>query len=91
MRWCTTSDKEQTKCNAFIAVVNDSNVNSSCVQAASAIQCMEKIQNGDADLVTLDGGEIYRAGNSTKCYCRSSGEASLFSRPFEQGWEGGGA
>ena len=37
-----------------------------CVQAANAIECMKKIQNGDADLITLDGGEIYTAGNTEK-------------------------
>ena len=62
MRWCTTSAEEQTKCGAFIKVVNDSNVEVSCVQADSVIQCMEKIENGDADLITLDGGEVYLAG-----------------------------
>ena len=66
MRWCTVSDKEQQKCNQFKTVLNnlgnDSNVIASCVQDDSAINCMKKIKNGEADLITLDGGEIYRAG-----------------------------
>ncbi|XP_078356190.1 ovotransferrin-like [Oculina patagonica] len=64
MRWCTTSAAEQKKCIDFIPelkkIANDSTP--SCVQAANAIECMKKIQNGDADLITLDGGEIYKAG-----------------------------
>ena len=67
MRWCTISDKEQEKCNDFKLVLdklgNDSDVTASCVQGGSAIDCMKKIKNGEADLITLDGGEIYRAGN----------------------------
>ena len=68
MRWCTTSDKEQTKCNDFKVelkkLANDSTPG--CVQAANAIECMKKIKSGDADLITLDGGEIYTAGNAQK-------------------------
>lgn len=35
-----------------------------CVQGSNAIDCMEKIKNGEADLITLDGGEIYVAGKN---------------------------
>ena len=73
LRWCTVSDKEQQKCNNFTTVLsqlgNASNVEPSCVQAANSIECMKKIQNGDADLITLDGGEIYRAGIVTLAIC----------------------
>ncbi|PFX31442.1 melanotransferrin-like [Stylophora pistillata] len=66
MRWCTISDKEQAKCDDLKSVLNqpgnDSDVTASCVQGGSAIDCMKKIKNGEADLITLDGGEIYRAG-----------------------------
>lgn len=66
MRWCTISDKEQAKCDDFKYFLNqlgnDPNVTASCVQGGSAIDCMKKIKNGEADLITLDGGEIYRAG-----------------------------
>ena len=69
MRWCTVSDKETKKCNAFKEVVpvlasaTQLSVTFSCVQGKKVTECMKKIQNGDADLITLDGGEIYRAGN----------------------------
>ena len=66
MRWCTVSDKEQQKCSEFQTVLEklgkESNVNASCVQDNSTINCMKKIKNGEADLITLDGGEISRAG-----------------------------
>ena len=69
MKWCTKSDKEQTKCNAMkaameqLASANNMNITFSCVQDTSAANCMVKIKNGDADLITLDGGEINTAGN----------------------------
>lgn len=33
-----------------------------CVNASTHEKCIEKIKSGDADLVTLDGGDIYAAG-----------------------------
>ena len=66
MRWCTTSNEEQTKCNDFKAelVQIDNHANASCVQAENAVECMKKIKNGAADLITLDGGDVYKAGNT---------------------------
>ena len=69
MRWCTVSSKENEKCEAFkpevgkLATAASLTVTFSCVQGTSAVDCMKKIQNGDAHLITLDGGEIYLAGN----------------------------
>ena len=40
-------------------------VNASCVSGSSRDDCIEKIQNNKADLVTLDGGNIYSAGKLT--------------------------
>ena len=71
MRWCTVSSEETAKCTAFKTplekLANDSSltVNVSCVQGESAVDCMKKIQKGDADLITLDGGEIYLAGDAS--------------------------
>ena len=71
MRWCTTSSKETAKCIAFKTplekLANDSSltVEVSCVEGTSAVDCMIKIQEGDADLITLDGGEIYLAGDDS--------------------------
>ena len=71
MRWCTISAEETSKCNdlkrAINTVVSKANlpVNFSCVQGSKAVDCMEKIESGKADLITLDGGEIFTAGNQT--------------------------
>jgi len=66
MRWCTTSNEEQTKCTDFKAelVKIDNATNPECVQAENAVECMQKIVDGTADLITLDGGDVYKAGNT---------------------------
>ena len=72
MRWCTISDKETLKCNDFETVIATLasqasllNVNFSCVRGSNAADCMAKIQNDQADIITLDGGEIHTAGKPT--------------------------
>ena len=69
MRWCTISAEETSKCNDFKTVIATlaslaslPAVTFSCVQGSNAVDCMEKIQSGQADLITLDGGEILAAG-----------------------------
>jgi len=66
MRWCTISDQEQEKCNDFKVELQeiDNATRPECVQAANAVECMKKIAAGDADLVTLDGGDVYKAGKT---------------------------
>lgn len=71
MRWCTISAAETSKCNDFkrainiVALKGKLSVDFSCVQGSKALDCMEKIKSGKADLITLDGGEIFTAGNQT--------------------------
>ena len=64
MRWCTISAKETEKCKAFKNAIatRDSKANFVCVRGLKATDCMKKIQSGEADLITLDGGEILTAG-----------------------------
>lgn len=69
MRWCTISAKETEKCNDFKTVIPTlatqaglSGVTFSCVQGSNALDCMKKIQSGQAEVITLDGGEILTAG-----------------------------
>ena len=64
MRWCTTSDEEQSKCHNFTEVLKkiDSTTEPGCVKAENAVECMKKISGGGADLITLDGGDVYKAG-----------------------------
>ena len=69
MRWCTKSNLETAKCNATkapmeqLASANSLSIIFSCVQGTSAANCVDKIKKREADLITLDGGEIYTAGN----------------------------
>ena len=71
MRWCTISAEETSKCNDFkvaiktLASKEKVSVDFSCVQESKAVDCMKKIESGKADLITLDGGEIFTAGNQT--------------------------
>lgn len=74
MRWCTIKALEQQKCQDFVSALKNvsSELNitlqASCVQGSNAIDCMQKIKDGQADLITLDGGEIYEAGIATLVY-----------------------
>ena len=72
MRWCTISAKEKEKCNDFkteipslVSQANLPPVTFSCVRESNAVDCMAKIQSDQADLITLDGGEILTAGKQT--------------------------
>ncbi|CAI9740460.1 serotransferrin-like isoform X1 [Octopus vulgaris] len=56
-RLCVTSEKERQKCKTF--------QNITCVKGSSASDCLEKIAKNLADITSLDGGNIYKAG---KCY-----------------------
>ena len=59
---------ETAKCGEFISYVNMTAQNQSlevtveCVSESTPEVCIEKIKNGRADLVTLDGGDVYIAG-----------------------------
>ncbi|XP_034559808.1 transferrin-a isoform X2 [Notolabrus celidotus] len=58
VRWCVTSQKEQQKCTDFSAKVPVF----SCVRRDSILNCIIAIKAGEADAMTLDGGDIYTAG-----------------------------
>ena len=73
MRWCYTS-KEKAKCDELAINLNAKlnmtgmNITASCVEAKDVNECMDKIKDKDADLVSLDGGHIILAG---LCICIS--------------------
>ncbi|KAJ8410696.1 hypothetical protein AAFF_G00186530 [Aldrovandia affinis] len=60
VRWCTTSATENVKCVALTVKVPEI----ACVQKDGSEACIQAIKDGDADAITLDGGDIYRAGLS---------------------------
>ncbi|XP_039545606.1 inhibitor of carbonic anhydrase isoform X2 [Pimephales promelas] len=69
IRWCTVSEPEQRKCadlaKALVAVLPPAAVTAfarlSCVKAYGTADCINKIWDNKADLVTLDAGEVYSA------------------------------
>eukprot|EP01025_Chloroclados_australasicus_P050385 TRINITY_DN5788_c0_g1_i1.p3 TRINITY_DN5788_c0_g1~~TRINITY_DN5788_c0_g1_i1.p3 ORF type:complete len:225 (-),score=22.45 TRINITY_DN5788_c0_g1_i1:948-1622(-) len=50
-------------CTAMMKPVQGSiaNVDFQCVAGGSAIKCMEAIRDGDADITSFDGGDVYTA------------------------------
>ncbi|KAF1383854.1 hypothetical protein PFLUV_G00136170 [Perca fluviatilis] len=58
VRWCVKSDKEHEKCVALAAKAPAF----SCVKKSNTIDCIVAIKAGEADAITLDGGDIYVAG-----------------------------
>ncbi|XP_031710794.1 transferrin-a [Anarrhichthys ocellatus] len=58
VKWCVTSDKELQKCLALEKKASAF----SCVKRDNTINCIVAIRAGEADAITLDGGDIYTAG-----------------------------
>ncbi|KAJ8367835.1 hypothetical protein SKAU_G00078630 [Synaphobranchus kaupii] len=58
VRWCTLSAVEQEKCDNLTAVVPEI----TCVQKQGTEACLKAIKDDEADAITLDGGDIYKAG-----------------------------
>ncbi|KAM9440214.1 serotransferrin-2-like [Clarias gariepinus] len=54
VRWCLKSEQELKKCQKLGSLT--------CVQKPGTLDCIKAIQNGEADAITLDGGDIYTAG-----------------------------
>ena len=67
--WCTVSEAEQDKCNAFsravdreIAFFDYSYVSLQCKRASNKEGCMTMLDQEKAQITTLDPGEIFIAG-----------------------------
>ncbi|XP_026802007.2 serotransferrin-2 isoform X2 [Pangasianodon hypophthalmus] len=58
IRWCLKSEQEAQKCRQ-LASKSDL---LSCVKREGSMECIKAIKKGEADAITLDGGEIYTAG-----------------------------
>ncbi|KAJ8034044.1 Melanotransferrin [Holothuria leucospilota] len=64
VRFCTISQGEQDKCEAMSTAFSNANISStvSCFKAVNHADCMQYIEGGNCDIVTLDGGDIYFGG-----------------------------
>ncbi|XP_034181211.1 transferrin 2 [Osmia lignaria lignaria] len=67
--WCTISEPEQDKCNAFakavdreIAFFDYSYISLQCKQASNKEECMTMLDREEAHITTLDAGEIFIGG-----------------------------
>ncbi|XP_037386923.1 serotransferrin-2-like [Pygocentrus nattereri] len=60
IRWCLKSDKELKKCHDLTRKTRDL----TCVKRDGTDECIKAIKEGAADAITLDGGDIYKAGLS---------------------------
>ncbi|XP_060828593.1 transferrin 2 [Bombus pascuorum] len=67
--WCTISDAEQDKCKAFSRAVDReitffgrNYISVQCKQAFNKEGCMAMLDQEEADITTLDAGEIFMAG-----------------------------
>ncbi|GAB6026358.1 antigen p97 (melanoma associated) identified by monoclonal antibodies 133.2 and 96.5 [Chamberlinius hualienensis] len=81
VRWCAVGEQELKKCEDFAVAVESSRrftLSLQCVPVLSKDECFHKIDNYEADLITLDPGEVYVAGRyhsmipiSTEVYGRA--------------------
>ncbi|OXU29135.1 hypothetical protein TSAR_009918 [Trichomalopsis sarcophagae] len=67
--WCTVSDNEQNKCEAFsravdreISTFKNYYVSIKCKRAFNKDECMELLDHEKAHLTTLDAGEVFVGG-----------------------------
>ncbi|XP_078472913.1 melanotransferrin-like [Lampetra planeri] len=64
LRWCTISTGEENKCSAMKIALTGAGISPplQCVRAGDRKECVQKIEDGHADAVSLDSGEVFTAG-----------------------------
>ncbi|XP_075717321.1 uncharacterized protein LOC142759243 isoform X3 [Rhinoderma darwinii] len=61
VRWCVTSDVEDKKCNDLVNSCSVNDILLICVKKSSTEACMKAISNGEADAISLNSGDLYKA------------------------------
>ncbi|TPP56081.1 Family S60 non peptidase ue S60 family [Fasciola gigantica] len=64
MGWCVIDEFEMDKCQRMSSAFGARSIKPdlTCIQADSVLDCMRLIQDGYADMVTLEAGDLYAAG-----------------------------
>nr|KAI8756219.1 melanotransferrin-like isoform X1 [Biomphalaria glabrata] len=64
IRWCLISMAEKLKCEDMIMAFKAKELQPEmdCLYGGNTTSCMEMIWRGDADLISLDAGDVYIAG-----------------------------
>ncbi|XP_028299481.1 melanotransferrin [Gouania willdenowi] len=67
IRWCTISETEQTKCRAMSQAFSAVSIRPtlSCVHGVTVEQCVQKLQNKEADALSMFASEIYKFGKTS--------------------------
>ncbi|XP_077147357.1 saxiphilin-like isoform X4 [Ranitomeya variabilis] len=61
VRWCVTSDIEEQKCNDLVTSCHVDEILLTCVKKSSSEDCVRAISNGEADAISLDSKDVYKA------------------------------
>nr|UZF13196.1 saxiphilin [Phyllobates terribilis] len=61
VRWCVTSDAEEQKCNDLVTSCHVDEILLTCVKKYSTEDCVRAISNGEADAISLDSKDVYKA------------------------------
>ncbi|XP_044148291.1 thyroglobulin-like isoform X2 [Bufo gargarizans] len=61
VRWCVTSNAEEKKCNDLVNSCTVKEIVLICVKKSSTEDCMRAISAGEADAISLDSENIYKA------------------------------
>ncbi|XP_074491139.1 melanotransferrin [Sebastes fasciatus] len=66
IRWCTISEAEQRKCQAMSQSFAEVSIRPSlsCVSGLTVEGCVQKLQNKQADALSMFGTDIYRLGKT---------------------------
>ncbi|XP_064601903.1 melanotransferrin-like [Liolophura sinensis] len=64
VRWCVLSEEEKEKCEDMLMAfrAKDLEPDLDCVLGGGTEDCVRMIRYGDADMMTLDAGDLYHAG-----------------------------
>ncbi|XP_067851660.1 serotransferrin-1-like [Heptranchias perlo] len=60
--WCTISEAELSKCNDLKDAMKYEAFNFQCIIKDTVGTCLTAIKTGEADAITVDGGDIYNGG-----------------------------